>query len=127
MNILAFLLLSAFAAPAAFELKVESTKLNYSISMSNSNFAYQSETKKIQQPIKPCGKRSYDLFAQKIKAGIKKDLTGGKVKTPKAIQVTLNKEKFYFPPLSSAGVLISKVETDVDYLMSEAAYRCSKK
>lgn len=127
MNIFFTLLFAANAATSGLDLKVASPNLNYTVSISSGKFLYQSGTRKIQQQIQPCAKRSYDLFARKIEATIKKDYAKAKVKIPKAIQATLNKENFYLPPLSTSGVFVSKLDTDVDYLMSEAIYRCSKK
>ncbi|HPI39374.1 MAG TPA: hypothetical protein PLJ21_01135 [Pseudobdellovibrionaceae bacterium] len=124
---LSFILAASTAATPNFELKVESPKLDYSVSIQGKKFIYQSGSKKVQQQIQPCAARAYELFIKKIENSIKNDFSKVKVKTPKAIQVTINKENFYLSPLSSSGVLISKIETDVAYLISEDVYRCSKK
>ena len=128
MSLLLSIIVVASAAPATqFDLKVESANLKFVVSINEKNFRYESATKKVKQQIQPCGSRAYDLFAKKIESTIGNDFAKLKIKTPKAIQVIINKEKFYLPPLSTSGVFVSRLETDVDYLLAEAIYRCSKK
>ena len=127
MSILLSLLIASAAAATGFNLKVESPKLNYTVSVSEKQFLYRSGAKKIQQKISPCSKRAYEVFTKKIRHQIQKDYAKSKIKIPNTIHVKMNNESFFLPPLSTSGNFMSKMDTDVDYLMSEAIYRCSKK
>lgn len=128
MNIFFLFIMFASAAPIKnFELKVESSKFNYTISISEKKFRYFSATKQVQQKIQPCGSKAYELFVNKIKKTIKNDYSKTSAESPNLIQVTFNKEIYFFAPLTLSGNLFSKIENDIDYLISEAIYRCSKK
>lgn len=109
------------------DVKVSSANLNYTVSIKGDQFSYQSKSRKVQEKIKPCASRAYELFANKMKSSVKKELSKTTIKSPNAIEVKMNKEKFYLSPLSNGGIVVSKVDTEIDYLISEAAYRCSKK
>jgi hypothetical protein len=126
ITILAFVL-GASAANPHVDLKVSSKEVNYSLSIQAQNFSFESRGRQIHRKIKPCGARAYELFAEKV-LSISQDIAGeNKIKKDGAIAVVLNKKNLYLSPISPGGVTITKLETDVDYLESEAEYRCSKK
>lgn len=122
-----FLLIAHSLAADNFTLKVDSAKFSYLVKIDKTKFEYAAGGRKVKYKIKSCSRPVFKIFTDKVKGKIDTDFTKFSSKTDHAISVNLNGEQAFFLPLSSAGILLSKVVTDVDYLISEAVYRCSKK
>lgn len=126
MPTILFLILSAQAS-APLHLNVSSAQVNFSLEMGPKEVIFRSNKLKLNHTIKPCGEPSLAKLTNKIRSEIKTEIAKSAKKFPNAIQATLDHEQSYLPPLSSAGILMSKMETEVDYAISEANYRCSRK
>lgn len=126
MTILFLLLTHAFAANQ-FQLKVESPEVNYSLKITKSQIEFESPTKKIKKPISKCGARAFENLQGRIESELKQEPVKLKSKSLQGMQITLNKDRFLIAPLTPSGVYLSNVETEIDYVLSEAIYRCSKK
>lgn len=126
MTFIFFLLTHAFAANQ-FQLKVESPNVNYSLKISKSQVTFESPTKKIKKPIAKCGARAFENLQGRIESELKSEPVKLRSKTLQGMWITLNKDRFLIAPLTPSGVYLSNVETEIDYVLSEAIYRCSKK
>lgn len=129
MQVLTLILIGLISRGAikSMVVSVESARINYSINLTPTYFEYQSSQKKIQRPISKCDTRAFELFSRRIENVLTSELTMTTFKTKNSLDVKFNKKQLFIPPMSRAGNFLVKINTDVDYLISEAIYRCSKK
>lgn len=109
------------------ELKVEHPINSFELSMQSQKFTYHSRSKKIEKTITECSKPAYDRFFQKIESKIDGDFSKLKNFVPNMMKVTIDKEQLFFPVISDAAVYLFKLDTEIEYLIGETIYRCSKK
>jgi hypothetical protein len=109
---------------ADLHLKVEAPSYQFTIEIQKNVFRYSSPLRQVQKKIDPCAAPAFDQFSTRLQKLIQADAKPVPAQNLKRILASVNGKNSALFPLSQAAVALSQVETEIDYLMTEAEVRC---
>jgi len=124
------LILSAQAAVPKMSVQVQTPGSDYSLQI-GPRFEYRSSKKTLSRSISACDERAYVRFARRLHKAVLENWLSvpappqATASVRKQVQATLNGQSRVLSALSPAGLFLSRMDNEVDYLVSEAVYRCA--
>lgn len=120
--ILSLLLPQAYAD---LRLKAESGEINFSLNITKQRFSYSSSALKINKPIEACSRKAFDRFSSRLESQFKSNNLKWNLQKTGGYKVRYNKKTYNVAPLTSTGVQLAKMDSQINYLMGEESYYCS--